>query len=255
MSSILEALKKLEAESPDSHSAGLWRWSAGSATAAYPRIRNIRRINPKVLILSSIALLLILIAIFGLTWFRRPQPIPISSSGPVDPTPARKDTISSKQTTQKNTAPLIQVSPSSGAPSNVPLSKIVPLPATAAPPTIALVTPPPMSQKAAVKPPVPEPVRQPRTDEPKTPMAPSSKAQTAPPAAPTIAAKPYHGDTPIKVQAIAWSDNPAQRLAVINDTVAREGQFIGDILVVGIQPEKIIIRKGGVMWELIFRHQ
>ena len=254
MSSILEALKKLETESPDVPGTGMWRWSAESTAAAYPRIRNIRRINPKVLILSGIALVLILIAVFGLTWLHRSQPVPIASSGPIAPKPARKDAISSHQTIQ-NTAPLSQISPSGGTLVNTPTSKIVPPPAKAAPPTVALETPPPVPQKTAIKPSFSKPVRRPLAAEPKTDEAVSSKAHNAPPAAPEISAKPYHGNSPIKVQAIAWSDNPAQRLAVINDTVVREGQFIGDISVVGIQPEKIIIRKGGEMWELIFRHQ
>jgi len=232
----------------------MWRWSAESTAAAYPRIRNIRRINPNGLILSGIALVLILIAIFGLTWLHRSQPVPITSSVPIVPTPARKEAISSNQTTQ-NAAPLIHVSPSGGALSNTPLSKIIPPTATAAPPTVAFETPPPVPQKAAIKPSFSKPVRRPLADEPKTPETFASKAQNAPLVAPKITAKPYHGDSPIKVQAIAWSDNPAQRLAVINDTVVREGQFIGDILIIGIHPEKIIIRKEGKMWELIFRHQ
>ncbi len=74
------------------------------------------------------------------------------------------------------------------------------------------------------------------TAEPKNTADLSPKAQSAPPTAPEIAVKPYQGETPIKVQAIALTDNPAQRLAVINDTIAREGQTIGDILVLHIQP-------------------
>ena len=253
MSSILEALKKLETESPGTPGAGLWRWSAGSTIATYPRIRNIRRIHPKGLILSSIVLLLILTAIFGLTWLRRPQPVPIISSEPVDPTPSLKDAASSIQTTQKNAVPLIQIPTFSSAPPNEPSLIIVQPPATADPPTMAHKTPPPIPQKAEVKPSVAVHLQRPLTDEPKIPKAPVSSKATLATSAGT--AKPYHGDTPIKVQAIAWSDDPAQRLAVINDTIAREGQFIDDILVVGIRPEKIIIRKGGIMWELIFRHQ
>ncbi len=93
------------------------------------------------------------------------------------------------------------------------------------------------------------------TDEPKTTADLSPKAQTAPPTAPEIAVKLYQGETPIKVQAIALSENPAQCLAGINDTIAREDQTIGDILVLHTQPDKIIIRKGAETWELMFGRQ
>lgn len=254
MSSILEALKKLETESPDAPGAGLWRWSTESTTAACPRIRNICRINPNALILAGIAIALIVIAVFGLIWFQRPQPQPVTSSGPISPIPARKEVISSNQTIQ-DSAPLTQNSSSYSPRPDVPHSKIVPPAARAAPPTIALETPPPLPQKTAKKPSYSEPVRSPLADEMQTDKTPAPKANNLPPAPTEISAKPYHGDLPIKVQAIAWSDNPAQRLAVINDTVVREGQFIGDISVVTIQPEKIIIQKGGEMWELLFLHQ
>lgn len=235
------------------------------------------------LILSSIALLLILFAIFGPAWFRRPQPEPVSSSGPADPTPGRKAAVSFNQTAQK-ASPLIKAAPSSSVPAEGGHLKIWSTPATEASPTITPGIPPKKKQQANLKPPVSEPVRQapldkvktgkpqpaktvvrrppasqtlrqPLTDEPKTTTIPSPlKAQIPTPAEPDIAVKPYQGDTPINLQAIAWSDNPTQRLAVINNTIAREGQWIGDILLVRIQPDKIIFQKGSERWELRFRH-
>jgi hypothetical protein len=284
LSSILDALRKLEAESPDPSSNGAWQQPAEGPKTVYPRIKNIHRIPPMGLILSGIALLLILFAIFGLAWFRHPQPKPVSSSGPADPTPGRKAAVSSNQTAQK-ASPLIKASPSSSVPVEGGHLKIGSTPATKASPNIAPGITPKKKQQANFKPPVsesghqapldkvktgkPQPAktvirrplasqtpRQPLTDEPKTTTIPSPlKVQIPTPAAPDIAIKPYQGHTPIKLQAIAWSDNPTQRLAVINNTIAREGQWIGDILLVRIQPDKIIFQKGSERWELRFRHQ
>jgi hypothetical protein len=236
------------------------------------------------LILSGIALLLILFAIFGPAWFQRPHPKPVSSSGPADLTPAQKAPVSSNQTAQK-ASPLIKAAPSSDVPVDGEHLKIGSTPAPESSSTIAPGIPAKKKQQANLKPPVSESVRQtpldkvktdkpqpaktvvrkptvsqtlrqPLTDEPKTTTIPSPlKAQIPTPAAPDIAVKPYQGDTPIKLQAIAWSDNPTQRLAVINNTIAREGQWIGDILLVRIQPNKIIFQKGSERWELRFRHQ
>ncbi len=282
MSSILDALKKLETESSNPSGTGAGSQPAGEAKIADPWIKNIRHRHPMVLILSGLALLLIFYAVFGPVWFPRPPSKPVASSVQVYPIPPQKASVSLNQTTQNN-LPSTKVSNANDIPTAKEHLPIVSKTSTEATPTVALETlskkPQPANLKATVfepvpmasldktetnkpqstkivarKPPASQSARPPLTREPKTGVIPSPlETQNPTPGAPKNVVKPYRGDPPIKLQAIAWSENPTQRLAVINDTVAKEGQWIGDIWVERIHPDKIIIRKGAQRWELEFR--
>ncbi len=281
MSSILDALKKLETESSNPPGTGAGSQPTGKAKTTDSWIKNIRHRHPMVLILSGPALLLILYAVFGPVWFPRPQPKPVASSVQVYPIPPQKASVSSNQTTQNN-LPSTQVSNANDIPAAKEHLPVVSKTSTEAAPIVAPETLSKKSQPASLKATIFEPVpmasldkietgspqstktvdrkpsasqstRPPLTREPKTGAIPSSlETQNPTPGAPKNVVKPYRGDPPIKLQAIAWSENPTQRLAVINDIVAKEGQWIGDILLERIQPEKIIIRKGAQRWELEF---
>jgi FtsZ-interacting cell division protein ZipA len=59
-------------------------------------------------------------------------------------------------------------------------------------------------------------------------------------------------DSKLKLQAIAWSDDAAQRIAVINNHVVREGESVEGFSVTQIRQDDIIINDGTESWRLEF---
>ncbi|MEN8246551.1 MAG: general secretion pathway protein GspB [Thermodesulfobacteriota bacterium] len=57
----------------------------------------------------------------------------------------------------------------------------------------------------------------------------------------------------LKIQAISWSDVPEQSLAVINNQVMREGGAIEGYQISRINPDDIILQRGGKSYRLDFR--
>jgi SH3 domain-containing protein/type II secretion system (T2SS) protein B len=49
----------------------------------------------------------------------------------------------------------------------------------------------------------------------------------------------------IRIHAIAWSEDPAKRVAVVDDQILRQGMTFQDAEVVGIDPEKVIFQFQG----------
>jgi hypothetical protein len=60
-------------------------------------------------------------------------------------------------------------------------------------------------------------------------------------------------DDKIKLQAIAWSNVAAQRIAVINGHVVREGESVEGFSVNQIRREDVIVSDGTESWQLEFR--
>jgi hypothetical protein len=58
--------------------------------------------------------------------------------------------------------------------------------------------------------------------------------------------------TKIEVQAIAWSNDPKSRLAVINGLILREGESIDNIIVMHIGKDAVVFRKGAEGWKQMF---
>lgn len=58
--------------------------------------------------------------------------------------------------------------------------------------------------------------------------------------------------TKIEVQAIAWSNDPKSRLAVINGLILRERESIDNVIVMHIGRDEIIFKKGGEEWKQMF---
>ena len=57
----------------------------------------------------------------------------------------------------------------------------------------------------------------------------------------------------LTLQAIAWSDIPAERIAVINGKILREGDAMEGVTVTGIEKDAVAIRKGSKNMTLKFR--
>jgi hypothetical protein len=59
-------------------------------------------------------------------------------------------------------------------------------------------------------------------------------------------------DSKLKLQAIAWSKDAAQRLAVINGHIVREGESVEGFLVNQIRQEDVVVNDGSASWQLEF---
>jgi hypothetical protein len=83
-----------------------------------------------------------------------------------------------------------------------------------------------------------------------SPAASPQKAQARPPQA----ARSYQrlDDDKLKLQAIAWSNVAAQRIAVINGHVVREGESVEGFSVNQIRQEAVIVNDGTESWQLEF---
>ncbi|MDX9785286.1 MAG: general secretion pathway protein GspB [Desulfobacterales bacterium] len=78
---------------------------------------------------------------------------------------------------------------------------------------------------------------------------PQKEARTSPAASPAdLMALP--AEVGLKLQALAWASEPASRFAVINSQIAREGESVGDMNVERIEQERVILRKGGELYQL-----
>jgi len=58
--------------------------------------------------------------------------------------------------------------------------------------------------------------------------------------------------TKIEVQAIAWSDDPKSRLAVINGLILREGESVDNVIVMHIGKDEVVFNKGEEGWKQMF---
>jgi type II secretory pathway component PulC len=59
-------------------------------------------------------------------------------------------------------------------------------------------------------------------------------------------------DSKLKLQALAWSEDAARRMAVINDQIVHEGESVEDYQVIKIREEDVVIKGGGKSWRLEF---
>ena len=58
--------------------------------------------------------------------------------------------------------------------------------------------------------------------------------------------------TKIEVQAIAWSNDPKSRLAVINGLILREGESVDNVIVMHIGKDEVVFKKGEEGWKQMF---
>jgi hypothetical protein len=59
-------------------------------------------------------------------------------------------------------------------------------------------------------------------------------------------------DAKLKLQALAWSEDIARRMAVINGLIVREGESVDGYQVIKIREEDVIVRNGAKSWRLEF---
>jgi type II secretory pathway component PulC len=59
-------------------------------------------------------------------------------------------------------------------------------------------------------------------------------------------------DSKLKVMAIAWSNDPARRVAVVNGHILKEGESVDGYSITQIRKDDIIVREGGRSWRVEF---
>jgi hypothetical protein len=67
------------------------------------------------------------------------------------------------------------------------------------------------------------------------------------------AAPDINHDPEAVLQAISWSQDAGRRMAVINGKICREGEPIGGYVILKINPEDVVVSKGGVTGRLVFK--
>lgn len=59
-------------------------------------------------------------------------------------------------------------------------------------------------------------------------------------------------DSNLRLQALAWFDEPSKRMAVINDRIVREGESIDGYQITHIRQEDVVVTDGRQTWRLEF---
>ncbi len=59
----------------------------------------------------------------------------------------------------------------------------------------------------------------------------------------------------LKLQALAWSNDPDKRVALINDIVVKKGRYVKGYKVTHIGKDSVIVQSGGAKWTLRFESE
>lgn len=90
------------------------------------------------------------------------------------------------------------------------------------------------------------------------PAGPATPTEAPPPTDPTSEDNAAYAnadrlrDNRLKIQAIAWSPVPDERIAVINSRIVREGDSVEGFSVVAIRSDDVIVRENGQLYKAVF---
>ena len=263
LSSILKALKKLESETAVQDGsvtrAGINKWTGYSRTAPHAGRKKWIFMVAAILILAVFGALFtgkrriplkgFLPDIPFFTSGKKTEASNVQSDKPTDKPTDKPNrpivVISKKTTTEKLKVPVPKISEArshSDLPVKNDFQRSEPTP-TASP--AKKRRPPPPFSKA---PSVPK-----RIGSPEPPPEPERKTVTET-VRKTLSLPPEQIDEDrLKLHAIAWSNNPERRIAVINGRIVREGDSIDGFKVSRISAEEVIVKEGEKSWRLVFR--
>ena len=80
---------------------------------------------------------------------------------------------------------------------------------------------------------------------------PVTRARQPAPTRPQKTYRPIEGGK-LKLQALAWTDDVARRMAVINDRIVHEGDSVDGYQVLKIRKDDVIVKENGKSWSLAF---
>jgi cytoskeletal protein RodZ len=256
MSTILKALKRLETEPSNSDELPSMskqtrdQWFAG---------RTRRRVR---ILWMLLIVLLLAVSAAGFFWYRIPNVANLfdSSTRPdVKNSTIENNKIVRKIPTAKPKQPNKAVETKSVSKTQKNRQSL--------PAKDTLKTPPPLRKRRPIattpkRSPAPVTAKTPieATQQPtslpavQTPRRPASrKPFLESPASEAKPSPPNLADSSYTLQAIAWSKNPTERLAVINGLVVREGDGIEGITVTQIGTNEVIVQKESKLWKLVFQ--
>ena len=237
MSAVLKALQKIERRRAQTDRMVVTQWPVDPLAITRPRKHIGKTIGVALAVIICIGLIVALVR-------QRHALIPVAPSE----TPAVAH--------REPTSPAGDNLTSTGAPVNLPRS----MPTKAAQ-TIPLAAEP--SPSDAVTPPAgprPKPIQAtpPRASAPSPPqpVAAAPLKAVAPPDSPTpLPAQPVIErliDPAITLQAVVWSDNPDECMAVINDRIMHTGDRIERYTLVKISANEVWLTDNGQTWRLPF---
>ena len=94
-------------------------------------------------------------------------------------------------------------------------------------------------------------VKRPAAGKKSRPIAPVTRTKQPAQTSTRTAYRPIEDDK-LKLQALAWSDDAARRMAVINGRIVHEGDSVDGYQVLKIREEDVIVNKSGKSWSLEF---
>ena len=276
MSSILKALKKIEGDSPLTHSS-----LSKSIASIQVQKSNSGKRRRKILYLFLILLVIAVVTVMAYGQ-RRLIVAKIMSIVSSEAPTAGKSPESSRTEIHRAKVPRLSAKPAPKPPvvirrPKTQAKKAVPasrdkkiqastrsskqraITATSPSQTPSGMRAPAASLNSRVKKP-------PKKDLPPPASAPGNKTTakkdtktTAPAARTEIPARTRPGknyerftDSKLKLQALAWSEDAARRMAVINGHIVHEGESVDGYQVVKIRTEDVIVKEGGKSWSLEF---
>ena len=269
MSSILKALKKIDETSDAAEDGHPWPHSGETRDAITRSIKKrwfLRRLTTYILVAAC------LISLVALIYLRQNAKSEQRQASVADKTAAGKAGQVHRAKIERTPPPGSQ--PNAGVdrqkravprpePQATPIS-----PAQKRPPEIGRTTP----KTGAISDRLPPPATEPRKPLPKrskkaatkiTPPAAGKNGLAAPATAPAGSPKtaprsknsPQYDrleDNELILQAIAWSPEPTERIAVINGSIVREGETVGGFTLMNIRPDDIVLNDGSKSWQLDF---
>jgi hypothetical protein len=272
LSSILTALKKLEKNAPQQSDQSDWK-SKVNPNVYIPR--KVGRSWRKHRLIKLAGFFILIIAAGWLYTKLNIKPLSFTSvSAPKPNLPEEEEKpnrgaallspsvdstlpVSQKSNPEKS----LKAPPADSASANMPASRLK-TGQSAKPTTNRPPAPPrPRKKESALKPDRPPVQRQAALQDSKNTdasFAASAKRQpsmtnAAPKISPTDASVPeYTAKDRFDIQAIAWDENPQDRLVVINNSILREGGSIDGVSISQIGKNEIIINDKGQRWKILF---
>ena len=255
MSSILKELRKLENEASGKEERKFPVFTGASKKAVYSRDKKVLWIGVYLPVFCSA---LILAVVGWAVFYNKPKT-------PPPPTPAQPLSAQSQSAPSKTGQPLpVQpVAPpgvaSSPLPKEAPLKKKEEMRLPDKKESEGK-NPPEESAEIASKP-SPKPEAETKSSNPpqKEDMDTLAAQETLPEEKPSPAAETHSPDLDpvddswLKLQAISWSEDPKNRIAVINNQIVREGGSVDEGQIFRIEREFIVVEGKGKKWRLEFR--
>lgn len=254
MSSILKALKQLENESdpqaPSQNLPGVWRDRPAadeSLEVSAPRTRFLAGYGGWL----AVGLAVVLLGGLLFLWPSPEAPVPGEMAHKITapvPTPPRPKPVGPAPVPAPRTKSVKKTPPPPAAqPPARPRKQPGQRPQPSPPPQKAVSQPVSPDKAPAPRPPAAEPKEKGTQPGSQRPASAVPVKKQPPRAAPPA---PVRTDPRLKIQALAWSREPAERMAVVNGNIMREGdEILEGMKILSIEKDGVIFVEKGRRWK------